>query len=176
MWYYLINIAILAGIAFYYYQRAPAKFYFIFLTLKLTAGFGLGIVYIYYYPSGDTFTFFEQAKALANLAYNNLPAFMNFLYSSDPEIINIGYTWTPNLVFVKLTSVFCLITGDSYWLITLYFSFFCFAGLWKLYILLTQYLADNFLAIATGLFLVPSFVFWSSGLSKESLAVGCIAY
>ncbi|MGD1961125.1 MAG: hypothetical protein ACFB2Y_19880 [Fulvivirga sp.] len=176
MWYYLINIIIIAGLAFFYYQRAPAKFYWIFLPLKLAAGFGLGIVYTYYYASGDTFVFFEQAKVLANLAYDDLPGLINFLYTSDPEIINIGYTWTPNLVFVKLTSVFCLITGNSYWLISLYFSFFCFAALWNLYLLLTQYFADNPLAIAIGLFLIPSFAFWSSGLSKESAAVGCIAF
>lgn len=175
MWYYIINVTALAILAVLCQRGGSAKFYWTFLILKLVAGISLGLVYTYYYSSGDTFGFFNGAKALADLARDDFSVFVSFLYSSDSEIINTGYTWTPNLVFVKFASIFCLITGDSYWLISLYFSLFCFAALWRLYLVITGYFTSNDLAIAIGLFLLPSFVFWSSGLSKESIAVGCIA-
>lgn len=158
------------------YDRLRSKFYWLFLALKLLAGIGVGWLYTYYYTSGDTFSFYDSGNKLADLARSDASAYFDFLYSSNSELLDSSMTWTPNLVMVKLTSVFCLITGDSYWLIATYFSVLSFSGLWLLYVTLTSKFQNNHLAIATGLFLVPSFVFWSSGLLKESLAIAGIAY
>ncbi|MEM8565081.1 MAG: hypothetical protein AAGF85_01385 [Bacteroidota bacterium] len=142
--------------------------------MKLLAGFGLGIVYSYYYSSGDTYAFFYQAERLAHLARSNFSGYVQFLIFSDPTIISITSQWTPNLLFTKLISIFCIITNNNYWLISAYLSLFCFFSLLYLFKILTLIFTNNKLSIAIALFVVPSFVFWSSGLSKEAVTMACI--
>ncbi|MEM7110362.1 MAG: hypothetical protein AAF519_19195 [Bacteroidota bacterium] len=179
MLYYVLNIAILGLWIYLSFNRKSDDlhpwFFFGFLILKLFAGFSFGLVYSYYYSSGDTFTFFHQGERLANLARSNFSGYADFLISSDPNLIELRSQWTPNLVFSKLVSVFCLLTNDSYWLISTYLSLFCFFSLWYLFQMLTQIFTHNKLSIVLALFVVPSFVFWSSGLSKEAVAIGCIS-
>ncbi len=179
MGFYIINIILLALLAYWLYRRTlfltASRFFWPLLGLKLLAGIGLGLVYKYYYSSGDTYAFFNAGVKLAELAKTDFPAYLDFIFTSDSAIISLGFTWVPNILMAKITSLFCLMTGGTYWLVSLYFSLIVFAALWHLFMQLSDAFRENDLAIMVSLFIVPSVVFWSSGLSKESVLVTAMA-
>ncbi|NJL14975.1 MAG: hypothetical protein HC913_19575 [Microscillaceae bacterium] len=82
----------------------------------------------------------------------------------------------PDLVFCKAGQLFCLLTHDHYWLISLYFSIFSFWGMWLLANTLARLFPHLALAAALSCLFWPSLVFFSAGLCKESLAMGAWAW
>ncbi len=175
---YLLNIAILAGLSGWLYtgvrQEKLARLYWPLWSLKILAGISLGLLYRHYYAGGDTFTFFNAGKELAVLALNDPARYVQFWWTSDSAIITLPYTWKPNVFFVKVVSLFNLLTANNYWLVSAYFSFASFTGAWSLVRALAPTVRRNIHIVLVGLFCLPSVVFWSSGLMKESLALGCI--
>ncbi len=177
----IVNCVILLFL-FYKHSRTNLFLTYIYwpaLIIKLVAGILLGLLYTYYYSVADTFGFFEDATKFSALAKEDIVNYLSFIWTSDesyPFWSNLNYT-QPRAVFLsKIVSFFCLITGDNYWLISLYFSFIAFACSWRLVnTIITHYPESKIAAIISFLF-VPSVVFWSSGLVKECLAMGALFY
>jgi hypothetical protein len=143
-------------------------------VLKLVAGIALGLVYKYHYLVGDTFGFFEDACKLTELFRKAPSTYVNFLMTGDESDILSGLlinTQSRSLFLVKIVSLVAIFTGDNYWITSLYFSLISF---WSSF-LLVQKITTAFpvakLAAAIAFLLVPSVVFWSSGIIKESLAL-----
>jgi hypothetical protein len=74
---------------------------------------------------------------------------------------------------VKLVVLVNLITNSNYWLSSLFFSFASFLGVFKFSSWVNQKFRFGKVA-ALSLFVWPSFVFWSSGILKESISAGLI--
>jgi len=77
---------------------------------------------------------------------------------------------------VKIVSVFSLITADNYWLISLYFSFLVFLSSWKFVITINRYFPQYRTANIISFLFVPSVIVWTSGVLKDSLAMGSIFF
>jgi hypothetical protein len=150
-------------------QQLPVrKFYWHALGAKLSAGILLGIIHVILYTSSDTFFFFDSAVEASRQARMDFPSYLNFLSGqSGGYFLGIDRT----IFFVKITSIFALITYDNYWICTLYFSLFSFLAAWKL----TKEIWLNFPGVgipaAIAFLFFPSCVFWASGIIKESLAM-----
>ena len=74
---------------------------------------------------------------------------------------------------VKLVVTINFVTNNNYWISSAYFSFFSFIGVWAF----SSWVYKSFKigkVAAVVLFIWPSFIFWSSGILKESVAVGLI--
>ncbi|SNC64290.1 hypothetical protein SAMN06265337_1050 [Hymenobacter gelipurpurascens] len=87
------------------------------------------------------------------------------------EMVYHGFS---NTFFVmKVLSVLNLASGGSVWLDSLYFSLFSFWGSWQLVLALRRLWSEQAGMGAIGAFLLwPTVVYWTSGLTKESLLVG----
>jgi len=173
-----LNVILIALILWFLYQKKDwslRKFFVPAVLAKLAAGIGVGIVYIYYYSGGDTLNFYEDAKALAEYGYSNTTNFLRFLLD-DQQIVGLPhliYLDQPRaLFFVKVLALLKFITFSNYWILSLYLSLFSFLGTW----LLANEIADSFEIkgqfIAISFLLIPSVVFWSSGILKESMSIG----
>ena len=175
----IINTIILVALSWRLYVKSASsaikRYFWPLLLIKCLAGIAVGLMYTYHYPGGDTFVFHERAGELAMLVRTDIKAYLTFWVTSDPEIIDLGYTWSPNIFFIKIVSLFSLFTGHNYWLTSLYFSLISFCGLWYLALLLSHQWSQNLLAVLLAFFCVPTVLFWSSGLTKESLALALIA-
>ncbi|MEO5980664.1 MAG: hypothetical protein ABIS36_18935 [Chryseolinea sp.] len=155
------------------------KFFWPAWFLKLMSGVGIGLLYTYYYPASDTITYHDDAEIMADFARRNFAGYLDFLWHGDgtseiwPQISSIQ----PRALFiVKIVSVVSLMTEDNYWVSSMYFSLLSLWGVWKLCEEIMHDLpAIRFQLVASFLFL-PSFVFWSSGLIKESIAVAALFY
>ena len=174
---YIINGLILFGIAFYLYKvKSGLRPFFIpAFTLKILSGIGIGILYSSYYTFGDTWSYFHEANRLLELSKQDFNGYLSYLVSSDAYIFESIYLGRPRAIFfTKIVSVLSFITGQNYWLISAYFSLATFTCLWFLATKLDKLFPKNKVAILLSILFLPSAVFWSSGIIKESFAV-CFA-
>ncbi len=181
---YILHIGILSFITYLIYRRVRSYqlgLYFIpGLLVKLLAGIGIGIVYKYYYLYGDTFTFYNEAVDLANIAYEKPIAYLKILLINEipdeyQEIINLLHQ--PRAFFTaKVLSVANVFTYNNYWLSGIYFSYFSYAGMWYMANMLASKFANTKHFAAFAFLFFPSVVFWSSGVLKESLVMGCLCF
>ncbi|WP_370089525.1 hypothetical protein [Ekhidna sp.] len=158
MIYWILNIALLAGFSYLSFRLVKSTFnpwvFWIALGLKLTAGLILGLIFYEYYGTGDTITFFEAAKSFNLENLNGQPRTQFFILILRPIV---------------------LITGGSYWLSSLWLSFISFVASWYAVIMMIS-LYPNLRAIISISFLfIPSVVFWSSGIMKDTIAFAALS-
>jgi len=149
------------------------------LIFKIGAGLSMGLIYRYHYGGGDTFQYFNEAKTISSYLLNH-PQNLISIYFHTSELIDLSsqivYWDQPRaLFFAKIVSIFYLISGGNYWIISIYLSLINFWGIQALVKELKLNFEDNELAISCSFYYLPSFVFWTSGLLKESLAIGALA-
>lgn len=175
----LINILLIFALLFLgyrYTRKSPLKdFYWPAILLKILAGVALGLVYKLYYHGGDTFSFFAAAVQISEIGFASWENFVDIFFKNNYELLHgFSYTWIPSAVFVKLLSFLALLTGGNYWLSGIYMSIASFAGLWVWTTVLYRLTNNRTIAVVAGLF-IPSIMFWSSGIMKETLAIPALA-
>ena len=176
MTYYLVNSIAIIFIAYWGYKKLYnpdlMPFYLPALGVKLLAGVGVGLVFKYYYQSGDTWATFDNAIQAGILFSKDPAGYFQFLWYSEYTGTDLGYVNQPRaLFFVKIISVFVLLTHNNYWLTSVYLSVFSFLGVWYFATLFYRYFPRSKKAIVVALLLFPSIVFWSSGVNKETIAM-----
>jgi hypothetical protein len=180
----VLNIFFLAFISYRVWQRERSsikRFFWPSLFLKLVAGVCIGLVYTYYYKTGDTFNYFNDGVILAKLAKADFAAYIDFLWLSDEPFpiwseSELIYRQPRAMFLSKFTSLFCLLTTNSYWVISFYFSMISFLCAW----LLVKKIADLYphakVAVIISFLFFPTVVFWTSGIIKESIAMASLFF
>lgn len=83
------------------------------------------------------------------------------------------YKWSNTLFFYKLLALLSMFTDGSVWLNSLYLSLLCFMACWLLVRVLDEVFPRASVAAAGVAFLAwPTVVWWTAGLTKETLVVG----
>lgn len=180
----IIHLAILSFLAITINRRVRhhplGSWYLPGLLVKLIAGLGVGAVYFFYYRGGDTIAYHEDGVRLARAFYEETGAYIQILlYNSQANDIwdSLALADQPRaLLMAKIVSVVHILTDENYWLTSLYFSFFTFNGLWTLADKLSAYFPWTKSASVVAFLLFPSVVFWSSGITKESVAIGMLSW
>ncbi len=182
---FFIHIPLLLLLSWLLYTRSAGQplhtFFWWALSAKILAGISIGWLYLYYFPyQGDTFAYFDDAARLAAFAKQEPSMYVKVLFfpisGAESFLATLPLWEQPRAFFmVKLVSILCLFTFSNYWLCGMYLSLFCFYALWKVANLLAQLFPESFMAAAIAFLLLPSVVFWSAGLTKESIAIACIA-
>ncbi len=136
---------------------------------------GIAFVYLFQYKYGslaDSQSIFETSCSLANKMRDNPLVFFKFWFIDtkiSPEYKLIMYDWTSQTVFMyKITSLFCFISANNFWIVNLYLSFLSYLGLWLCANSLTKHIKNSELAAIIAFLFFPSTVIWSSGILKES--------
>jgi len=178
----LLNIVFLFGMSWWIYQRQSYSllkpFFWAGLTVKLLAGIGVAVLYQYYYKEGDVFYIFQQGVLLKQLLIESPLDFWNFPHTGK-ELHEYYFGAFKDLnsrviFFSKIVAVSNLLTANNLFLTSLWFSFISFLGFWYLANVLVRLFPQTSVALFLSFFLLPSVVFWSSGLLKESLICGFI--
>ncbi len=176
---FLIHVVLISSVCWLLWRK-QAEFRTTFATalaFKLAAGIGVGLLYMHYYDGGDTWVYFEDARQLTAVAQDDFPAYVKLIGSTDYLPGAIFDLHEPRALFlVKIVSVFGLITSDNYWLISVYFSLLSFLGAWFLFRELTVSIPTSRISAAIAFLFFPSLVFWTSGVIKESLAMGSLYF
>lgn len=147
------------------------------LIIKLMAGVCLGLLYIYHFPVGDTFLYFRDGARLSALATQDFGSYMRLIFFNEgTEAFGLELQEPRALFLSKVTSFFNLLTLNNYWAIALYYSFISFLCSWFLVTVIHDHLRPYALPAVVAFLFMPSVVFWTSGLLKESLAVGAFFF
>lgn len=184
MVYYIINLLAIIVIIWYLAKFARSvsiyPHFFWGLSLKIVTGISLGLLYFYFYKGGDTIEFHRAAIRMSKFANDSFSDYVWLLSNNDLSslIENPPHVMveTRSLFFVKVLSLFYLITGNNYWITSIYLSILSFSGSWALTSTISRYYRKlTFPAVIAFLYFIPS-VFWTSGIIKESLAWCLLAY
>lgn len=165
----------------------PAYAYYRWALLtKIVGAIALCLVYVFHYGRQDTLGFYLSSEALANLFYENTSAYIKMLLGSrSPDVLDAftpttGYPWyrrdLQSFFVVRVTSIFTIIGFKNYFTTSILFAWFFFTGFWKLFLLLCdikpQFTKQFFIAV----FLVPSVMFWSSGILKDTISLSMMGW
>lgn len=124
---------------------------------------------MYHYAPTDSYLYFEGSKNVFDQFLGNSSgdvlgwnaSFDDVFYNNSRIIIYINFF----IQFISLNNVFVHI---------LFFCFFSFIGLTALYKVFYKYFPDKKNILILGLYLIPSVLFWTSGIYKETIALCCL--
>lgn len=155
--------------------------------LKVTAGIVLFLVYTYFYPdrsTADIFKYFDDSRIMYDALFtkpmdfiqmltgihNDSPRFevyyneMNYWYRVyESNIYNDSHT------IIRLNAVIRLFSFGYYNVHTVFMCFISLAGLTGIYRFFSGMLKDKKWPLLGAVFLIPSVLFWGSGVLKEGL-------
>lgn len=174
-----LHIIVIFTLSFRIWKRQAGlrRYYWPGLAVKLIAGVCLGLVYAYYYSVGDTFSYFQDGGKLAALARENFSSYTRLLFFNHvPEGLGLINSEPRALFLTKITSVFNVLTLNNYWITGFYYSFVSFLGAWFLVRTIDRHMPAAGIPALIAFIFLPSVVFWSSGLLKESLALPALYF
>jgi hypothetical protein len=150
--------------------------------IKLLFGIFFGLFSIFLLP-GDTEMYYTGGIDFKNIIFDN-PHNLRFLTAPAREFgsfyeaggyrpENYGYiSAESNLMAMKFVALFSLFSFNSYIVISMFFSLFSFFGLWCMFKTFYKIYPRFYTAIFMTFFLIPSVLFWGSGILKDTLCLG----
>ncbi len=151
---------------------------------KIIAGIAIGWLSLHFYSSGNDYWDVNREgwKEYQLLRSDPHEYFTNLFRSDYPK----GYAglfdsfqsfWNDlkNNLVIKLVSIFNIFTGGNYYVNSLFFNFFVFFGHIALYRVFIKMYKDRSLLIIIGCFLLPSTLYFSSGIHKDGIVFLALA-
>ena len=154
------------------------KHFFPGLLLRVLSGIAVGVLYFEYYGEGDTLVYHETASFLARAGGKSLSDFHRYFFDEPGIELLQAYpimNEPRSSFFIKIISLIYIFNSENYWITSAFFSLLSFTGSWYLANTIIRYERKAELAAVISLLYFPSFVLWTSGMLKESLAWFCLA-
>ena len=128
------------------------------------------------YPSPDAVLMLKASHLLAAGFWARPTAALALWQSSSlparSEVMHF-YAWSNTLYFSKLLALLEVLTGGGSWLLGMYLGLFCFMACWAMVRVLSEVFPLAPAGAAGVAFLAwPSVLWWTAGLTKETLVVG----
>ncbi len=178
---YLILFAWLVTRTSFFLASGLAKPQLVILfLLKVMAGILYGWIGVYYGELAqmiDTWGFHFESVEEYKLLLSDPGAFFKGIFHNT---YNEGYTrflasessWWNDLkgtFFVKLLAIFNVASFGNYYVNVIFYAYITLFGPMAVYRVMKDIFPGNRLAILFATFLVPSFLYWTSGLHKDGL-------
>jgi hypothetical protein len=180
---------------FFSLEKIQPKFISMVFILKVIAGCALGLLYTYYYTdrtTADTFKFFDDGKILFGALFTNPKHFFEMLTGingSSPELLpyynrmnawlNAEVVFNDSKTLVRLNAIFNLFSLGYYYVHVVFINFLSFVGLIGMFKVFQSFQKNKSKALFIATMLLPSVLFWGSGLLKDGLllfALGMMLY
>ena len=160
-------------------NRYYKKYFVIGLVVKMLGGIAFGLVHTYYFSyGGDTKTYFHDMSVITNYFYDDPLATLGYLAENFNYLTNeikraSAFNWgTKEFFLVRIATLINIIGLNSYWSTTVLFSVFSYVGTWQLYLVFAKRYPHLWNQMAWAVLFLPSFIFWGSGIMKDTLGVG----
>lgn len=156
-------------------------------VLKVAAGTVLAALYTYYYTdrsTADIYKYFDDSKYMTAALWSQPGDFFRMLlgFDNDNEYFNTHYynqmnnwfrSYESNLyndshTIIRINAVMRIFSLGSYPVHTLFACFFSLAGLVGIYKAFVSFFKGKEQWLAIVVFLIPSVLFWGSGVLKEA--------
>ena len=152
----------------------------IIFLLKVMAGIFYGWIGLYYgglAQMQDTWGFHTNSIQEYHLLFNDPHEYFTNLFR-DPYESGVTKFFESNdsywndlkgNMFIKILSVFNVLSFGNYYVNVIFYSFITLFGAIAIFKVMTNVFPGKKLAILLSTFLVPSFLYWTSGIHKEGL-------
>ncbi|MFB6258479.1 MAG: hypothetical protein ABEH38_07280 [Flavobacteriales bacterium] len=175
----------------------PRKAFVAAFLLKFLAGVLLWAIYSFHYPMKghtDAFNYYDEAMVLHNALYEEPVAYLDLLLGTEfkPKaaeryIAGINHWKKPynygvindNRTVIRANMICRLVSFGYYHVHTAIFCFVSFIGMMALFKAFVRFLPGFRYGIFLAAFLIPSVVFWGSGVLKEGILLfgaGCFVF
>ena len=145
---------------------------------KIVAGIAIGWLSLHFYGSGNDYwdinreawneyrlLLTDPAKYFSNIFTSDYPGGYGGMFSS----FNSFWNDLRGNILIKLVSVFNIFSRGDYYINSLFFNFLVFFGHVALYKLFMKIYPGRQWLVITGCFLLPSAMYFSSGIHKDGL-------
>jgi hypothetical protein len=143
------------------------------------------IIYNTYLSPGDSIYLYQkEGKAIYHLILNNSDN-LKWLFKTgrafDISLLsdrsNAGYFHSEaNFLTIKLVTVFSFFTAAKYAATNLIFAAIAFSGVWKLFLFFYRQYPAKHKKFAIAILYFPTFVFWSSGILKDTICIAALGW
>jgi len=152
----------------------------IIFLLKVMAGIFYGWIGLYYgglAQMQDTWGFHTNSIQEYHLLFNDPHDYFTNLFRDPYEggvskFLGSNDSYWNDLkanVFIKILSVFNILSIGNYYVNVIFYSFITLFGAIAIYRVMTDVFPGKKVPILLATFLVPSFLYWTSGIHKEGL-------
>lgn len=152
--------------------------------IKVFASLAYSMFVLYLSPGDTTSLYYPEGVNIYKLILDDPSNFSiligsakNFDQALLDNISNAGYfDEESNFMVARFVAIFSFFTFGKFLAINLFFSMFAFTGAWRLYRFFFEqyeYLHKHF---AIAIVYLPTFVFWSSGILKDSLCIAALGW
>lgn len=159
--------------------------------IKVAAGMVLTYIYTHVYTdraNADIFKYFDDARIMYDSVWDHPGDYVRMLtgIGNDTDYFNVQYynrmdhwyrvwesvVYNDNHTIIRWNAFVMLFSGGNFHVHTVFMCLFSFTGIWFLYRALKYFMdKTKHLILLLGVFLLPSFLFWTSGVLKEGLLV-----
>ena len=156
----------------------PTKKLQFFFLLKLLFG-GIYAYIHYYYYIGDTWEYFKYGKILFDVFQESPIEFLRLTLMPRPDIIPEKWTQIADVIpywhqssgytMIRLQAILHFFSLGNYPVHVVFWNFFSTLGLAYIYTSIRKFYKDDNDALLYSIFLIPSFLFWGSGVHKEAV-------
>ena len=158
----------------------------ILFTLKIAVGifYGwMGLTYGDYAHMRDTWAFHRESMIELDILYTDPGAYFANIVRNPYENGLANFFGSENSYwnnlkansFIKLLSVFNIFSFGKYAVNIIFFSYLSFFGPVAFYKVMRHVFPDKKWLMVIGCFLIPSFLYWTSGIHKDGLVFTAIA-
>lgn len=182
---YLVSFAWLVTKVKFFTRSGLSQSQLIILYLvKVMAGIFYGWIGIYYSSLAqmwDTWGYHTNSIIEYNLLFHDPKEYLTNLFN-DPYGSGLSKPFWNDLkgnVFIKILSVFNILSFGNYYINIIFYGFLSLFGPIAIYRVMTDVMPGRKLPILLATFLIPSFLYWTSGIHKEGLiftGIGLIIY
>ena len=152
----------------------------IIFLLKVMAGIFYGWIGLYYgglAQMQDTWGFHAHSLAETKLLFENPNEYFTNLFWDPYEGGVTKFFGTTDSfwndlkanLFIKVLSIFNLLSNNHYYVNVIFYSFITLFGAIGIYRVMADVFPGKKMVILLATFLVPSFLYWTSGIHKEGL-------
>lgn len=163
--------------------------------IKIAFGLAFWAVYSFYYTQrefSDCLRFFDDAGIIFNSIKSNPLTYLKIItgikdHNDDAVAVleKVGtwkrdldrnFLYNDNRTILRLNAVIYLFSFGNYHVHTVFMSFLSFSGLTALYHFFSKNYKGNSHLLVVSIFLIPSVLFWTSGIVKEALIVFALGF
>ena len=183
--YTAIFIFLITKIPFFKLEEIKIKWILLVFLLKIAFGIAMAFIYTFYYPvrsDADIFKYFDDSGILYNMLFINPSYFFRMLFginTNAPELrpyftemlcwYNIDTLYNDNRTLIRFNTILRFFSFGSYYVHVVFMCFISLTGLVALFKVFTKIILHKTKEIFFTIFLLPSVLFWGSGVMKDGL-------
>lgn len=160
------------------------KYHRIAFNLRVISSLAYSLFILYISPGDSTTLYFPEGINIQNIIlkdFSNISILFLPSSSFDQSLLttfsNLNYfNHEGNFMVTRFVIFFSFLTFGKFIAINFLFSMFAFSGLWRLYMFFYKQNPVLHKQFAIAILYLPSVIFWSSGILKDSLCIGALGW